>query len=458
MQSLKEEHPDIESRLLSLLSFGDQVFQMCSLVRLVLLGIPPEDEEDPSKRQDPGIIDSIHEVHFELKPVPMPYTFLRSIEKDDIISEKSDYRAYCIKLKSGSIWALDLAGAQFGYRQCLMPWEDYRGERIKDGSAELAGFGYTLCKTWNGCRIFKGERVAVEDQHEIGAALTWVSAGAGRCAARGVQAGLEELGLADIRALLGQESENQFFENVQKLLWSARKHLKVFHEYALDDQARMTAVSRTKMIENFQMTADDEASEITGQSDDGNQNDHDDATVDEDDSDGEDIDETSICRDRNSQVASDVSTASNKRKDRSVKDADASAQALIAEVAEEELKAEKKREKRRNARKKKTNRKNQNPSNVGGIDADHAELELAFTKSAMDQKISSETGNGAADVGSPEVHNAASDDADTDAADITKSDSRLDAGSETSSGSESGLPRDVDHYSFRELRRKFRAD
>lgn len=33
-------------------------------------------------------------------------------------------------MRSGSKFALDLAGAQFGYKMCLQPWKDYQQERI----------------------------------------------------------------------------------------------------------------------------------------------------------------------------------------------------------------------------------------------------------------------------------------------------------------------------------------
>ena len=130
---------------------GDAVGFMRDIVRLILKGKHPKMIKGPFIQANAfddfktGLYLHIDEASTEIRQKPMTTRHVDQNRKGD--TPTSRHCCFRVQLRTDEVYAFDLSGAQFGYRETVSPWESYlqlRGVRDSEESIEFGPFGSTL--------------------------------------------------------------------------------------------------------------------------------------------------------------------------------------------------------------------------------------------------------------------------------------------------------------------------
>lgn len=176
---------------------------------------------------DSKIAKKIEEVHFDLKPGPRDFIFFR---QGGIIGDADSclHCAHKVTLNDGSNWAIDLAGAQFGYTKPCQLWEDYHKERIKR-VRDVSSFGAVLAHSEH-LRSPKFS-VGISDDDPRGRCeiIHWAGHQVARAMTDGINSGFEEERLNARRLLFGL-GRADYEKASQAIIDSGVRHMKWYKE------------------------------------------------------------------------------------------------------------------------------------------------------------------------------------------------------------------------------------
>lgn len=484
VKNMKAQHPDIESRLLSFLSYTDHMTMMYPLVEFILKGS--------------GIVKAIREVYFKIAPTKKPYTFRRDAEQiGDCRDPREDnsntmHSVYRVKLYTGAEWALDLGSAQFGYNQVLIPWKVFLEERVAASPPNTEHkFGATRQFVWDERRMFQNGQIVDHAKDEMNAKLIFVKVQVARAIKEAVEKGLIERDYVvdacaavpevSVRRFLLQTLDWRFDEIKGELLSDGLHALRHYLRFMLDDHGHMTPASAIVMRgalvmqptrnESTQVNTVDRqtsAENAEGHNDDGhdtgdNSKPADDQTDDYPEqhalSESDKAPSDTRCE---TMRASDDGNAEHEitlepQIERTLEEAEESRRQLLEEVdtekrREEEKKArdDRKREKKRQAKKNSKDKKKAQKASEKAAEEDTAQGEEAedrkaeaFEEEDTVKDAGVEDANTDADKVDPGVEKAEEVDGDG-----IEAEQPPDVKSDSSSGDESGLPRDNGPYKF----------